>query len=130
MKSKTKTLLIEQASGQPIRAQVPIGATVTFGGLIPGAKVDGGSNRTALRIYVGKAQLAVFTGVSSFRFIDEVQVLEKRVQTAHKNVSVDEGGVLKQRVVIVTSEDWVNPDEVKDGDANQAARTQLRIETE
>lgn len=129
MKPKTQTLLIEFASGtQAVRAEVPLDATVTFGGLIPGAKVDGGSNRTALRVYKGKRQIAVFTGVLNFRFIDEVAVLEKRVQHAVKNVVVDEDGVKKARSLTVTTEDWVNPDAVEPSKTAETALKQLSIE--
>lgn len=130
MNKETKIILIEFGSSQPVRAEVPLDATVTFGGLIPGAKSDGGANRTALRIYKGKNQIAVFTGVTNFRMIEQVAVLEKRVQTAQKSVAVEENGVVKQRNVSVSTEDWVDPDEVKTTSSDaDAVRAQLRLET-
>lgn len=108
-----KTILIKHVHGQETRAQVSDKATVTFGGLIPGAKVDGGSNRTALRVYEGKLQVAVFTGVESFRFLENVTILEKRVSQAAKDIVSEEGGVQRRKTVQVTTEDWVNPDQTK-----------------
>lgn len=108
-----KTLLIQYSNGKEVRAEVSDKATVTFGGLIPGAKVDGGSNRTALRVYEGKVQLGVFTGVESFRFLDSISVLEKRTQSAVKSIIVEEHGIQKHKTVNVQTEEWVNPDEVK-----------------
>jgi hypothetical protein len=108
-----RTILIENTNGTFIRAQVSDKATVTFGGLIPGAKVDGGSNRTALRIYEGKVQVGVFTGVQSFRFTDAISVLERRVNHAAKNIIVQEDGVEKMKTMRVETEEWVNPDEAK-----------------
>lgn len=126
----SKTLVIEYSnSNADSRVQIPDDATVTFGGLIPGAKVDGGSNRTALRIYGPKKfQLAVFTGVSNFRFLDQITVLEKRVQQAAKSVMVEEDGVQKSRNVTVTTEDWVNPDLVTPTKDASAALLQIRNE--
>jgi len=126
----SKTLVIEYSNSTPEqRVQIPDDAVVTFGGLIPGAKVDGGSNRTALRIYgAKKVQLAVFTGVSNFRFLDQITVLEKRTQQAAKIVVVEENGVQKSRNVTVTSEDWINPDIIQESNENIAARLQLKNE--
>lgn len=125
-----KTILIQNTNGQDIRAQVSDNATVTFGGLIPGAKVDGGSNRTALRVYEGKRQVAVFTSVVSFRFLDDVSILEKRVQQAQKNVMSEEGGVQRAKTISVTTEEWVNPDVAtpENKDADRVLKT-LQIES-
>ena len=126
MKNETKTLIIEM-NGPDKRVQVPADATVTFGGLIPGAKVDGGSNRTALRVYQGKRQIAVFTGVQGFRFLDDITVLEKRTQQAAKSVMVEEDGVQKSRNVTVTTEDWVNPDAITDKSSTAAVEKALML---
>lgn len=122
-----KTYIVNYTSGKTTKVEVPDDTTVTFGGLIPGAKCDGGSNRTALRFYQKKNQIAVLTQVESFRE-SSVKVLEKQIQSASKDIEVQEAGVSKIKSVRVTTEEWKNLDEpVVNSDANKIFNS-LQIE--
>jgi hypothetical protein len=122
-----KTYIVKYTSGTTSKVEVPDDTTVTFGGLIPGAKCDGGLNRTALRFYQKKNQIAVLTSVESFRE-SSVKVLEKQINSASKDIEVQEDGVSKIKSVKVTTEEWKNVDEPQPSSNANKIFNQLQIE--
>ena len=123
-----KTYIVNYTNAKTIRVKVADDTTVTFGGLIPGAKVDGGFNRTALRFYEKKNQIAVLTGVESFSLVESVEIMEKVTQSASKDVAYADNGVTKVRSVRVTTEEWKNPNDAQPNLEANKLFNQLQIE--
>ena len=89
---------------------VPPGCTVTFGALIPGQGSNAG--RLGLRVWKGKAQLAVFTDVLSFRALS--LTIEERITTTKEETFTKGDGESAQAVVVATQvHEWVDPDKPK-----------------
>jgi hypothetical protein len=90
MKTKTKkddrrTLFVRFQNGEIKRVAIPAGCKVTFGPLCPGTKGEyNGEKSTALRVYSGASQIAVFVKVDSFYETDSVCCISKKTKRAVK----------------------------------------------
>lgn len=112
------TYLLEMRNGDKKKISIPAHWKLTFGPLCPGSK-DGGLNSTgatALRLYDGTNQKAVFTGVESFRDLSigiEVEVTKSKQETFYKDDP--EGGERKAVVMEASVKEWINPDAPRAG---------------
>jgi hypothetical protein len=100
----TRSILVNRQGQEPLIVDgIPANAKITFGALQPGK--DSFDRTKALRIYTtANNQLAVFTGVESFRDLS-LKVRERRVLTNSESTSVvDPDGSHKSSEVSVSYE--------------------------
>lgn len=108
--TEQETFLLDMKDGTQKKITVPAGCTVTFGALIPGQESNQG--RLGLRVWHGKAQLAVFTGVEAFRALS--LKTEERITTTKEETFTKGDGNNAQAVVVATQvHEWVDPDKPK-----------------
>lgn len=104
------TYLLDMDDNTQKKITVPAGCTLTYGALIPGSQSNSG--RLGLRVWQGKQQLAVFTGVQAFRSLN--LKIEDRVETRKEETFTKGDGKDAQAVVVATVvHEWVDPDKPK-----------------
>jgi len=96
---------------------------MTFGPLCPGSKnaQHNSEGATALRIYNGTSQIAVFVKVESYYETESVQCITKETKRASKIQGYEENGIVKNRNVSVEVSEW--KDELSEEAAPEAEDT-------
>lgn len=125
-----KTLYVKFLhTGGAKKITIPAGCKITFGPLCPGTKGgNNGSDATALRVYNGASQIAVFVRVESFYEVDSVSCIQKVTKSGTKVQAYDEGGVSKNRTVKVEVSEW--KDELAEEEDSNAPAELARLKAE
>jgi len=107
--SKT-TYILEMKDGSLKKITVPSTWRLTFGLTHPGQRDGSYSKETALRLYAGNSQKAVFTGVATFRDTS-IEIEERVTETKQQMASVDTPDGKREMVVEAHIHSWRNPDD-------------------
>lgn len=108
------TYMLNMGDGTKQKITIPSAWILTFGPIIPGVPKDSNSRvpAVALRIYDGKQQKAVFTGVESFRDTS-IEILVETVKTEQETFYRGEGKDKQAVVMEARVREWQNPDQPK-----------------
>jgi hypothetical protein len=132
-KKGQKTYILELLNGDLRRITVPETWKLTFGPVVPYSGKGGSSDgRVCLRFYEGSKEnlRAVFTDVRAFRD-ESMEIRERRTEVKRQVVQRRDGGGMKNVEVEARVTEWVNPDDVTDGDGKAAPYlAELAVSTE
>lgn len=125
-KNDTGTLIVKFQRDETKKVIIPSGCKITFGPLCPGFKHNNGESATALRVYNGASQIAVFVKVESYYETDSVTCIQKQTKRATKVQSYDDGGVQKNRNVSVEVSEWKDELSEEADESDSGAKAELK----